>query len=133
MSSHGKNHNLDLGPFRPKFERMIFENEPIETQGIISRANVVDARGGWVELGIAPYRVKLLYWNVWHFMIGGFDFYIKADQRPFPKSWEPFLINNNTDLTLPKTDPVRIHELPKFQPIFEQMMKRRTKPPKLRI
>jgi hypothetical protein len=93
---------------------------------IVGRANVIDPRGQPVEFGIAPYRLRLREWTLWHFAIGGFDFYVKTDQRPFPTMWKPFLANDNDPITLPLIDPQRIHEIPKFQPIFLQMLKART-------
>lgn len=125
MSKHGVEHRLELGPYRQVIERHLFESAALPLEALVGRSNVIDPRGKRVEIGLAPYKSKLLNFTVWHFSIGGFDFYLKADGRPFPKQWTEFLANDNDPISLPIIDPVRIHELEKFQPIFAQMLKRR--------
>ena len=125
VSKHGAMHHLQLGPYQLLLEHHLFHGHRIELQAILGRANVVDPRGKSVEVGIAPYRVKLRDWNLWHFAVGGFDFYVKTDQRPFPRSWKPFLLNDNDPVAMPLIDPQALHDIPKFQSIFQNMIARR--------
>jgi hypothetical protein len=90
----------------------------------MGRSNLVDPRGGRIEVGIAPYKQKLTDWTIWTFTVGGFDFYVKTDQRPFPTSWGPFLLNDNDPVVVPLIDALPFHEIEKFQPIFSQMSSR---------
>jgi hypothetical protein len=47
-----------------------------------------------------------------------------AEKHPFPKAWQPFLVNDNDPLVLPLIDAMPLHQIEKFQPIFKQMLKR---------
>lgn len=125
VSQHGTAHGLRLGPYKAALEQHLFEGAPIKMELLLGRSNLVDPSGDRVEIGLAPYRRKLLTWNVWHFSIGGFDFYFKADKRPFPEFWKPFLANDNDPVTIPLIDPLRFDQLPMLQPIFKQMNSRR--------
>lgn len=122
-SRHGRSHGLDLGPYRQFLAKYLFDGATLDLETIVGRSNVVDPTGNRIEVGIAPYKQKLKDWTVWHFTIGGFDFYVKTDQRPFPRSWKPFLINDNDPIVLTLIDPQALHQIPKFQPIFTQMAK----------
>ena len=122
-SREGSRHNLELGPYRQQFERVLFNGAPPILQALVSRSNIVDLRGKRIEIGVPPYRRKLLQWTVWHFSLAGFDFYLKTDQRSFPADWEQFLINGNDPVTLPLIDPLRFDSIPMFRPIFTQMLK----------
>jgi hypothetical protein len=124
VSKHGASHALDLGPYRRKIEEYLFNGASLALEAIVGRSNVVDPHGNPIEVGIAPYKSKLYGWTIWLFTIGGFDFYIKTDQRPFPKAWQPFLVNDNDPLVLPLIDAMPLHQIEKFQPIFKQMLKR---------
>lgn len=123
VSRLGAAHDLDLGPYRPMFERHLFDNEALHLEVLVGRSNIVDFEGKPIEIGLAPYRQKLLDWNVWHFTIAGFDFYVKTDKRPFPRQWKEFLANDNDPITLPLIDPRNLLEIPLLQPIFAQMAK----------
>jgi hypothetical protein len=122
-SREGARHGLQLGPYREMFEKHLFGGASPAVQAIMGRANLVDVKGQRVEIGLPPYRRKLLEWTVWH-QIAGFDFYVKTDQRPFPSSWKDFLLNDNDPVVLPLIDPVSLHSVPMLQPIFAQMRRR---------
>jgi hypothetical protein len=94
-------------------------------EAIVGRSNLTDPAGKIIEVGIAPYRQRLINWTVWTFTIGGLDFYVKTDQRPFPTHWHSFLVNDNDPVILPLIDALPFHEIEKFQPIFRQMLKKR--------
>jgi hypothetical protein len=121
VSQHGTAHGLSLGPYRAVIESHLFGEDLLTLELLLGRSNLVDPSGNRIEIGLAPYRRKLLWWNIWHFSIAGFDFYLKADKRPFPELWKPFLANDNDPVTVPLIDPLRFDQLPMFQPIFKQM------------
>jgi hypothetical protein len=123
VSKHGCVHGLDLGPYKNVIEEHLFADAALPLQVLIGRSNLIDPSGNRIEIGLAPYRRKLLDWTVWHFTIAGFDFYIKTDKRPFPKQWNEFLANDNDPIILPRIDPQQLHEIPILQPIFAQMRK----------
>lgn len=130
VSKHGKAHDLDLGPHKATIEKYLFESEPLPFEAIVGRSNLVDLAGKRIEFGLAPYKRNLLDWEVWHFTIGGFDFYLKTDSRPFPNEWKFLLANDNDPIITPLIDPILVHDVPMLQPIFAQMLKRadRSKP-----
>ena len=123
-SKHGVTHALDLGPYRAIIERHLFDGAPLPLEVIVGRSNLVDPEGKRLEFGIAPYRQRLRNWNVWHFSIGGFDFYLKTDQKPFPPTWKQFLANDNDPITIPLIDAQPLHEVPMLQPILRRMLAR---------
>ena len=90
----------------------------------IGRSNLLDPNGKRVEIGLAPYKRRVLKWTIWHFSIAGFDFYIKTDQQPFPRQWREFLANDNDPITIPVIDPLHLHQIPMLKPLFSQMMKK---------
>lgn len=122
-SNQGQKNNLQLGPYRDHFERVLFEGEEPFLEALISRSNIVDRRGKSVSLGIPPYRRKLMGRTVWHSSLAGFDFYLKTDQRSYPLDLKEFLINDNDPITIPVIDPLRFDSIPMLQPIFMQMLK----------
>jgi hypothetical protein len=122
-SKHGRVHGLTLGPYRQRFEDHLFEGTSLVLETLIGRSNLTDPSGQRIEVGIAPYKQKLMDWTIWTFTIGGFDFYVKLDQRPFPIAWKPFLLNDNNPVVLPLVDGLPLHEISKFQPIFAQMVR----------
>lgn len=124
VSKHGNSHGLDLGPYRQIIERHLFDGAELPLEALIGRSTILDLNGNRIEIGLAPHKSKLLHWNIWHFTIAGFDFYLKTDKRPFPSQWKEFLANDNDPITLPLIDPRRLHEVPMFQPIFAQMLKK---------
>lgn len=126
VSKHGFSHGLELGPYRQIIERHLFADVPLSLEMLVGRSNLIEPSGTRVEIGLAPYKKRLLRWTIWHFSIGGFDFYVKTDQRRFPREWQDFLANDNDPLTLPLIDPLRLDDVPMFQPIFAQMFKFRS-------
>jgi hypothetical protein len=127
VSKHGRAHGLDLGPYRKIIKEHLFQDATLPLGALVGRSNIVDPLGKRIELGLAPYRRKLLDWTIWHFTIAGFDFYLKVDKRPFPRQWKEFLANDNNPIALPLIDPQSIHEIPMLRPIFAQMASTRGK------
>lgn len=128
-SKHGSKHGLNLGPYRQSFENYLFGSSGPPVEAFVGRSNLTNATGERIELGVAPYKNKFRDWTIWMFTVGGLDFYVKTDQRPFPVDWRPFLLNDNDPVALPLIDPLRFDEIPKFRPIFAQMTKRRSARP----
>jgi hypothetical protein len=125
VSYHGRVHGLDLGPYRQIIEKHLFDGGPMPLEALVGRSNIIDPSGKRLEFGLAPYKRKLLRWTVWHFTIGGFDFYLKTDRRPFPIEWKQFLANDNDPITTPLIDPVRLTDVRMLEPIFAQMVRGR--------
>jgi hypothetical protein len=123
VSSHGIDHKLELGPYQGLIESHLFEGAALPLEILVGRSNIVGADGHRIEIGLAPYKRRLLDWTVWHFTIAGFDFYVKTDKRPFPEPWKPFLANDNDPITLALIDPRRLDEIPMLRPIFAQMFR----------
>jgi hypothetical protein len=55
-------------------------------------------------------------YRIWHFIVGRLDFYMKADQRPFPIDWQPFLANYNDPNILCQTPERNVETLPLLWP-----------------
>ena len=124
VSKHGKRHGLNLGPYCKIIEGHLFGDAALSMDAFIGRSNLLDPNGKRVEIGLAPYKRRVLKWTIWHFSIAGFDFYIKTDQQPFPRQWREFLANDNDPITIPVIDPLHLHQIPMLKPLFSQMMKK---------
>jgi|tagenome__1003787_1003787.scaffolds.fasta_scaffold20972534_4 hypothetical protein len=120
-SKHGMTHGLDLGPYRRRFENYLFAGASPPVEALVGRSNLIDPSGRRIEVGIAPYKNRLKEWTIWTFTVGGFDFYVKTDQRSFPIAWKSFLLNDNDPVTVSLIKPLPFHQIPKFQPILAQM------------
>jgi hypothetical protein len=120
-SADGKRINLSLGPFGGEIEDHLFGDCSASLPAIVGRANLRSADGKRAMVAIPPYRQKMADWNVWHFHLGGLDFYLKTDRRPFPSGFSPYLANDNDPLTLVQIDPLRVDQVPILEPVFSQM------------
>lgn len=124
VSRFGQRFNLNLGPYLERIQDYVFWDSAEPLQAIVGRSNLRDPSGALLELGIPPYRQKLKDWNVWHFQIGGFDFYLKTDKRPFPDHFQPFLADQKP-LICGMIDPMDFASVPMFQSIFTNMVDRK--------
>lgn len=123
VSRDGQRFGLNLGPYLEMVRNYVFLGAGQPLQAIVGRSNLRDPSGKSLEIGIPPYRQKFKHRNVWHFQIGGFDFYLKTDQRPFPAEFEPYLADKDP-LVCGMIDPVDLASVPMFQGIFANMMAR---------
>ena len=124
VSRSGARFDLNLGPYLDRIRDYVFSGTDQPLPAIVGRSNLRDLNGAPLEVGIPPYRQKLKDWNVWHFQIGGFDFYLKTDKRPFPAHFEPYLADKNP-LICRLIDPVDFASVPMFQPILSNMVSRK--------
>lgn len=123
MSKYGRDHQLDLGPYEPILRERVFGDAGTDLPFIVGRHRL-HLRGSLVPLGIPPHRQKLDKWRTWMFAIGGLQFHLKTDQRPFPSDWNRFLGNDNDVLHLTEGPDNDIRYVPILQPIFTRMRKR---------
>lgn len=124
VSRSGQRFGLNLGPYLERIRDYVFSESAEPLPAIVGRSNLRDPTGAPLELGIPPYRQKLRDWNVWHFQIGGFDFYLKTDKRPFPDYFQAFLADQNP-LICGMIDPIDFASVPMFKSIFTNMMDRK--------
>ena len=116
----GRAFGLELGPYGEHMLRDMESGGPFGLQLLVGR-NPLTVDGKRIDIAVAPYRNQMYQWNVWHFAIAGLDFYLKADRRPFPDGWTPYLANGNDPIVIAQT-PVRgMHEAPKLFPIIQRM------------
>lgn len=131
VSEHGRSHGLKLGGYEQQIRNALLSNGPYDLELLIG-FNPVTVKGEWIQLALAPYRERMPFktpLNVWHFTIGGLDFYLKTDARQFPQAFRPYLANANNPLVLGPRRKREIHEIPKLRPILQGMMRTTWKPP----
>ena len=121
VSAEGRRLGLSLGPFKETIEQHLFGNGKARLSALVGRPSLVMPDGQPARIAIAPYQRRLLDWRVWHFTVGGLDVFLKADSRPFPITWVPFLANDNDPLILPAIDALRIDRIPMLKPILRNM------------
>lgn len=125
VSEHGRSHGLMLGDYEKKIRDALLSKGPYELELLVG-FNPVTVKGEWIQLALAPYREKMplrTALNVWHFAVGGLDFYLKTDARLFPVAFRPYLANGNNPLVLGRRHKREIHEIPKLRPLLQGMMR----------
>jgi hypothetical protein len=124
VSQHGRDNGLRLGPYEIMLRDRIFGTAPTDLPFLVGRHQFKLNKAD-VAIGIPPHRQKLKDWRTWLFVIGGLQFHLKLDQRPFPAEWSPFLANGNDPLLLTPGTGMDIREVPILKPIFQRMVARR--------
>jgi hypothetical protein len=116
----GRALGLGLGPYEKPVRSALLSGGPYDLELLVG-INPLVLEGKSVQVAVGPYRDRMGNWNVWHFTIGGLDFYLKTDARRFPTSWRPYLANGNNPIVLGQTRPRGFHETPKLFPILRRM------------
>ena len=123
VSKQGKRFNINLGRYEKILRKSIFERREFHQQILIGDPNII-ANGARVNnIALAPYRNKISGINIWHFIVGGLEFYLNLDQRRFPKTWEPYLANENKNLIVSKSDPKDLKDVRLFDTIVSNMLR----------
>ncbi len=124
VSKHGKKFNMTLGKYQEILKKSIFNRHNFDQQLLIGDPNLTADELTIRNIALAPYRQRLGGLNTWHFMLGGLEFFLNLDQRRFPKIWEPYLANANTNLIVSKSDAKNIGEVRLFDNILTNMFGR---------
>ena len=132
VCARGQETGLNLGQYEQQIRDALVSNGPYDLELIVG-FNPVTVKGEWIQLALAPYREKMpvhgTSLNVWHFTVGGLDFYLKTDGRLFPTGFRPYLANDNNPLLLGRRNKREIHTIPKLVPILRGMMRTTWEPP----
>lgn len=123
VSRAGRRSGLNLGRYEPILRDSLLGRTGYDLQVLIGISNLRLGEERPVPFCLYPYRQRLRAWNTWHFVLGGFDFHLLTDQRPFPVEWKPYLANGNDPLILTATDPMDIRTVPMLQPLLGRMLK----------
>lgn len=121
-SRSGREIGLDLGPYSSQIICEMSKRGRYSLQLLIGR-NPLTVQGKRIDVGIAPYKQRMGDLLIWQFTISGLDFYLKTDQRPFPKSWNDFLANDNDPIIIGQIEERGVHETPKLFPVIKRMKK----------
>ena len=119
----GRALGLSLGDYEPLVRQALLAQGPYDLELLVGITPITIKGEGPIRLAVHPYRVRLGSLNVWHFTIGGLEFYLKTDQRPFPSTWQPYLANDNDPIVIGRTEERGIHEMPRLLPILRRMQK----------
>lgn len=124
VSRYGRANDLSLGRYEKELRSRVFEGADPDLQFLVGRHKFVLSEKR-VPIGIPPHRRKLGDLGIWLFVIGGLQFHLKTDKRPFPTSWQPYLGNGNDPLILTDGFELDILELPMLRPIIQRMLARK--------
>jgi hypothetical protein len=124
MSKYGVIYGLSLGPYEAQIRRRVFGGAGTDLPFLVAQHRLNQGSEP-ARMVIPPYRQKLRDRRVWMFVIGGLQFHLKTDKRPFPQSWEPYLGNDNDPLVLADGPELDVLEARALKPIFDRMMRPR--------
>ena len=110
-----------LGPYFDRIQHIIFEDAPPNLDVVFWKREFQLPGGGTARIAIPPHRQMLADRNVWLFVLSGFSFWVKTDNRPFPPLFAPILANGRTNLIFVHGDSLPIMEVPMLHPVFARM------------
>ena len=114
-----------LGPYGRAIEGHVFGNRRISLPILIARNHLKMPNGTESSLVVAPFPTRLAHWRCWLFSVGGVQFYVKLDKRPFPIDWRTYEANATDPVRLFQLDAMKAFDVPILQPLMKRMTNRR--------
>ena len=112
---------LNLGPYEAALRTRLVDDGPYDLQVIISRSGMMLREVGAINMALNPYRVKMMGFTAWRFVLGGFEFYVLTDRRKLPSTWVRYVANANTTLIAANGHGVDIRAMPSLRPIIDRI------------
>jgi hypothetical protein len=112
---------LKLGPYQEALQARLIDGGPYDFEAIVARSGMMLRELGPITMALNPYRVKIMGFTAWRFVLNGFEFYLLTDQRRLPPRWSDYIANGNRELIAANGHEVDIRAMPSLRPIIDRM------------